>query len=148
MQVTKQDVLLWLEEVKDPEIPVLSLIDLGVITAVEVSADNSVLVKMTPTFAGCPAMEYMKNEVEEVLENNNISNYTVEVSFETQWNSNMISEKGRKSLQQFGLAPPQKHNLIVDLDIIEHAACPLCKSDNTVMRSPFWPYPVSFHSFL
>ena len=66
--LTKDQVLTWLEEVKDPEIPVLSLIDLGVITDVTVSENGEkVQVEMTPTFSGCPAMDYMKRNVEEVL---------------------------------------------------------------------------------
>ena len=60
--VSKEQILIWLEDVKDPEIPVLSLIDLGVITEVVVDADQ-VTVEMTPTFVGCPAMDYMKLEV-------------------------------------------------------------------------------------
>ncbi|MBK7651449.1 MAG: DUF59 domain-containing protein [Flammeovirgaceae bacterium] len=64
--VSKEQILTWLEEVKDPEIPVLSLIDLGVITDVVVNPDH-VLVEMTPTFVGCPALDYMKLEVESTL---------------------------------------------------------------------------------
>ena len=64
--LNEHDILALLEEVKDPEIPVLSLIDLGVIRKVEVN-DQKVKVEMTPTFVGCPAMDYMKNDVIEVL---------------------------------------------------------------------------------
>jgi len=63
----------------------------------------------------------------------------VNVSFETQWNSNMISEKGRKALKDFGLTPPLKHNLQVELDIIKDATCPYCGSKDTEMKSPFGP---------
>lgn len=137
--LTEETVKTWLQEIKDPEIPVISLIDLGVITDILISDQNAVHVKMTPTFAGCPAMAYMKKEVEETLKKNNIIEYTVTVSFEKQWNSNMISDKGRKAIKQFGLAPPPEHNLIIDLDIIEKANCPYCNSENTTMRSPFGP---------
>ena len=61
----------WLEDVKDPEIPVLSLVDLGVISNVEIDGDK-VSIELTPTFAGCPAMEYMKNEVIEKLKSKGI----------------------------------------------------------------------------
>ena len=84
-------------------------------------------------------MDVMQQDVEQVLQENGIANYEVRVSFDTQWNSNMISEKGRKALAEFGLAPPPKHNLIVDIDIIEHAKCPNCGSDNTEMKTPFGP---------
>ena len=97
MPLTKEHILTLLEEVKDPEIPVLSLVDLGVITGVEVEEDH-VTVSMTPTFAGCPAMDYMKKDVERTLEKHGITRYTVTMSFDAPWNSNRISEKGRKAL--------------------------------------------------
>ena len=83
---TKEDILQWLKAVKDPEIPVISLVDLGVITGVEINAEGKVLVEMTPTFAGCPAMDYMKKDVEQVLEQKG-GEYEVKVSFTSSWNS-------------------------------------------------------------
>lgn len=128
----------WLDDVKDPEIPVLSLNDLGVITGVEIHADG-VVVKMTPTFAGCPAIDYMKNDVVKVLESKGVENVKCEVSFETTWNSNLISEKGRAALKRFGLAPPPTYEKILDLEILEYAACPFCDSKNTELKTPFGP---------
>lgn len=139
MILTDNTVKNWLEAVKDPEIPVLSLNDLGVITGVTIQDTGKVLVDMTPTFAGCPAIDHMKGEIGDVLKEKGVQEYEVRVSFDTQWNSNMISENGRKALKDFGLAPPPKHNLIVDLDIIEHATCPQCNGSNTEMKTPFGP---------
>ena len=124
---------------KDPEIPVLSLIDLGVITDTILSPEGKVTIEMTPTFAGCPAIDYMKNDVEEVLKSKGIEDFEVNVSFKTQWNSNMISDKGREALKEFGLTPPPKHNMIIDLDIIKHVECPNCGSEKTDIKSPFGP---------
>lgn len=135
----KEDVLVWLEEVKDPEIPVLSLLDLGVITEVVIE-NQKVRVEMTPTFVGCPAMDYMRNEVVEVLQRNGVDNPQVNVTLKTSWSSNRISEKGRAALKKYGLAPPPGlSGLIQDIDILEHAQCPRCSGTNTVMRSPFGP---------
>jgi len=139
MELTEELVRLWLQEVKDPEIPVVSLLELGVITDVAITDEGAVHIKMTPTFSGCPAIAYMKNEVEEVLKCKNIADYTVSVSFEEQWNSNMITKRGRELIKKFGLAPPPKHNMIIDLDILEGINCPFCNSSNTIMRSPFGP---------
>jgi len=138
LTITKEEILQWLEEVKDPEIPVLSLIDLGVIREVKLE-DEIVTVEMTPTFAGCPAMDYMKNDVIRVLNEHGIENPIVNVSFKSQWNSDMISEKGRRALKDFGLAPPAKHNLIVDIDILRDIQCPYCNSKNTELKTPFGP---------
>lgn len=137
--ISADEIRVWLEEVKDPEIPVLSLNDLGVITGIDIADNGKVTVNMTPTFTGCPAMDVMKSDVEEVLRKKEIQDFEVRLTFETQWNSNMISEKGRAALKKFGLAPPPQHNLIVDIDLLEHAICPQCNSENTVMKSPFGP---------
>lgn len=142
MKLNKEQILVWLEAVKDPEIPVLSLVDLGVITGVEVSAEGHVTVNMTPTFAGCPAMDYMQNDVKQTLEKHGVKEYTVNMSFDKPWNSNMVTEKGRKALKDFGLAPPPQYssqNLILDIDILEHVPCPYCNSTDTTLRSPFGP---------
>ncbi|WP_114778670.1 1,2-phenylacetyl-CoA epoxidase subunit PaaD [Botryobacter ruber] len=139
MAYTKDEILELLQEVKDPEIPVLSLVDLGVITDVDITEAGHVTVQMTPTFSGCPAMEYMKQEVEQSLERHGIRSHTVKMSFDKPWDSNKISERGRKALQEYGLAPPPKYDLILDLDILDYATCPNCHSTNTTMRSPFGP---------
>lgn len=139
MRVDKQQILTWLEEVKDPEIPVLSLVDLGVITNVSIDKDGKVRVVMTPTFSGCPAMDMMRSDVETCLQKHGIDDFEVRITFDEPWNSNKISEKGRKALKEFGLAPPPTDTLIVDLDILEHVNCPYCDSDNTELKSPFGP---------
>ncbi len=127
----------WLEEVKDPEIPVLSLVDLGVITDVIINADH-VQVEMTPTFVGCPAMDYMKLEVESLLKEKGITP-VVNISFKTPWSSDLISEKGKAALKKYGLAPPPSNKVFTDLEILETAICPRCDGVNTEMKSPFGP---------
>lgn len=135
---SEAQILEWLEEVKDPEIPVLSLVDLGVITNIDIN-EHRVAVTMTPTFVGCPAIDYMKQDVIEVLNSYGIDNVDVKVNFDEPWNSNKITEKGRTALKEFGLAPPPKHNLIVDIDILDNIECPNCGSNNSVMKTPFGP---------
>jgi ring-1,2-phenylacetyl-CoA epoxidase subunit PaaD len=136
--ITKQLIFQWLEEVKDPEIPVLSLVDLGVITDVTVN-DEKVTVEMTPTFVGCPAMEYMKSEVELALKNRGIMNAEVTITFRKPWSSDLISEKGKESLKKFGLAPPPSSKIFTDLEILETAVCPRCNGTNTELKNPFGP---------
>jgi ring-1,2-phenylacetyl-CoA epoxidase subunit PaaD len=135
----KAQILEILAEVKDPEIPTISLIDLGVITDIIIDQNDHVLVKMTPTFTGCPAMDYMKNNVEEVLVENGISSFTVEMNFDSQWSTNKITENGLKAIKEHGLAPPPRHKLIVDIDILKKAKCPFCNSTNSQLKSPFGP---------
>ncbi|MDQ3395723.1 MAG: phenylacetate-CoA oxygenase subunit PaaJ [Bacteroidota bacterium] len=136
--ITRKKILKILDEVNDPEIPVLSLVDLGIINEIFIEEDNSVIIEMTPTFAGCPAIHVMKDEILEALNKHKI-NAKVNVSFKIPWNSNKITQKGREALQKFGLAPPPKHNIIFDIDILEDVECPNCKSQNTELKSPFGP---------
>lgn len=128
----------WLEEVKDPEIPVLSLVDLGVITGVSVEAGR-VKIVMTPTFVGCPALDMMKSEIVEVLKSKGVDQVDIEISYSKPWHSNLISEKGKKALKQFGLAPPPSGTLFTDLDVLEHVACPRCNGTDTELKNAFGP---------
>ena len=130
--------MLILEEVKDPEIPVLSLVDLGVITQLEIN-DTSVDIEMTPTFVGCPALDMMKEEIVAKLQEHGIGNVNIKVTFRDPWTSDRISVKGKEALKRFGLAPPPAHVLIDDLDFLEHVACPRCNSTNTELRNAFGP---------
>ncbi len=133
------DIYRWLEEVKDPEIPVLSLVDLGVITNVNVEGIH-VTVEMTPTFVGCPAMDFMKSEVITVLKKYGVGDPQVDINFKSAWSSDKISEKGKASLKKFGLAPPPStKDIQLDLNILEHSVCPRCNGTNTEMKSPFGP---------
>ena len=101
--------------------------------------NNSIdLIVTSPPYAS-NAIDYMRADVINVLKEKGVESIECEVNFETQWNSNMISEKGRKALKEFGLAPPPKHDLIVDLDILENVPCPYCNSENTELRNPFGP---------
>lgn len=134
--LTIEKVYELLEEVKDPEIPVLSLVDLGVIT--NVSIDDKVKVEMTPTFVGCPAIDYMTNDIIEKLGKHGIE-AEVEVTFRKIWSSDLISEKGKAALKKFGLAPPPDNKLFTDLEILENAECPRCNTTNTELKNPFGP---------
>jgi ring-1,2-phenylacetyl-CoA epoxidase subunit PaaD len=136
--MTIDQIYRWLEEVKDPEIPVLSLVDLGVITEVAVRG-NEVKIEMTPTFVGCPALDYMKEEVSSLLKSKGIKHVDVEVTFKKAWTSDLISEKGKAALKKYGLAPPPAAHVFADLEILEQASCPRCGNTNTELKNPFGP---------
>lgn len=138
MEIDIEKVWKILEEVKDPEIPVLSLVDLGVITKVE-NQNQNLYIEITPTFVGCPALDFMKQEVEEKLNQHGFIKHEVKVSFEKPWNSDKISEKGKKALKQFGLAPPIPAELFTDISVLEHVICPRCNNNNTELKNPFGP---------
>ena len=138
MQLTQTIILNWLEDVKDPEIPVLSLVDLGVIRQIDVN-ENNVSILLTPTFVGCPALDMMKDDIVTSLKGHGINDVKIAVTFREPWTSDMISEKGKAALKKFGLAPPPTNQLIDDIDVLEHASCPRCGGNNTELKHTFGP---------
>ncbi|MEZ4888967.1 MAG: 1,2-phenylacetyl-CoA epoxidase subunit PaaD [Chitinophagales bacterium] len=127
-----------LYEVKDPEIPVISVVDLGIIPKVSIDAEGCVVITMTPTFTACPATQVMQNEIIEAVESLDfVSKVIVKVDFTTPWTSDNISETGRQQLKEFGLAPPNKHHGKLDLDMISDVHCPHCGSDHTSLKILF-----------
>ena len=136
---TKHQILEWLQEVKDPEIPTISLVDLGVVRAVEVEeATGNVYVELTPTFAGCPAMDYMRRDVERTLLAHGVPSVRVDISLREAWSSDMLTEAGREALRAHRLSPPPVlGSAVFDLDFLEYAECPNCHGHNTELRTPF-----------
>lgn len=128
-----------LQDVADPEIPRLSVVDLGVITRVAVDQSNVAHITMTPTFSGCPAIHYMQDAIRERIETMNVAKVEVNVSFEEPWNSNKITERGRAILLETGFAPPPKHDGYIALSVLEDVACPYCGSHETTLQTPFGP---------
>lgn len=137
--LTEQDIWKLLEAVKDPEIPTLSMVDMGIITKVEVGPEQGVYVEMTPTFTGCPAIKMMEQMVADQLRANGIADVRVVTTFDTPWNSNKLTERGLLCLKKHGLAPPPKHEGEINDELLAHVVCPFCGSTNTEMKSPFGP---------
>ena len=115
-----------LEDVHDPEIPTVSVVDLGVVGAVE-ATPGRVLVELLPTFVGCPAIEIMRASVVERLVGF-ADEVTVEITFSTPWTTERITSRGRDTLRASGFAPPA-----------ENAECPFCGSADVLMDSAFGP---------
>lgn len=125
-----------LEQVMDPEIPVLTVLDLGMITQVSVT-EAGILIKMIPTFAACPAVTYIKDNIRNTVAKDLGMPVQVEVDKETHWHSNRLSAEAKEKLRNFGIAAPQVHNGEVHAEIMLHTACPHCGSEQTYLRSPF-----------
>jgi ring-1,2-phenylacetyl-CoA epoxidase subunit PaaD len=136
--LSKDTVLAALHDVKDPEIPTVSIVEMGLIAGVEIGPDR-IEVKITPTFAGCPAVEVMRAGVEQCLRALGVKNVEAKITFDPPWDSNRISPAGRRKLKEFGLAPPRLYTGTVDLIQIQFVACPYCGSENTTLESAFGP---------
>jgi ring-1,2-phenylacetyl-CoA epoxidase subunit PaaD len=135
--VKTSEIWQFLEEVADPEIPVLSVVDLGVVRNVEVNEDE-VVVTITPTYSGCPAMKRMEDDIREKLLEKGIQSVKVDLILSPAWTTDWISEIGREKLREYGIAPPEnepdKSVLFADPVVVP---CPKCGSRNTRMVSQF-----------
>jgi len=138
--VTKEYIRTELKQVKDPEIPTISIVDLGIVTGVDISEENDIHVTLTPTFAGCPALRLMEDMVIDHLSSyDNLGKITVETSFETTWTTDLISEEGHAAIKKHGLAPPMRNCSAISIEMLESTKCPYCDSEDTSMKSPFGP---------
>lgn len=137
--ITPSDIWTALADVTDPEIPRLSVVDLGIVTNVQVTHEGSVSITITPTFAGCPAIQYMQDAIRERIRQLPVRSVDVQVSFDQPWNSNNITERGRAILEESGFAPPPKHNGYIELPLLEYVTCPYCGSTDTSLQTPFGP---------
>ena len=123
-------------QVVDPEIPVLTIADLGVLRDVQVH-DGRVEVAITPTYSGCPAMNMIALEIELALERAGIARPTVRTVLSPAWTTDWMSEDGRNKLREYGIAPPQASNSRRALFGEQQVACPQCGSQNTELLSEF-----------
>ncbi|MFT5642581.1 MAG: ring-1,2-phenylacetyl-CoA epoxidase subunit PaaD [Janthinobacterium sp.] len=150
--ISVQQVWDWLGEVNDPEIPVLSVVDLGIVRAVDLQAGECV-VTITPTYSGCPAMEVIAEAVTAALHGHGIANVRLVNQLSPAWTTNSMSAAGKIKLQGYGIAPPVQQ--VVDISALSGAvkrvkpglaprlqvACPNCGSLNTAVTSQFGSTP-------
>jgi ring-1,2-phenylacetyl-CoA epoxidase subunit PaaD len=134
----REEILAWLEEVKDPEVPVLSIRELGVLRDVEVSGDDVVVV-MTPTYSGCPAMHAMEADVVTTLARHGVPNARVKTVYAPAWTTDWISDEAKAKLAAYGIAPPARvaPDDLIPLRRRSPVECPYCHSVNTIVRSEF-----------
>ncbi|MFK2826338.1 1,2-phenylacetyl-CoA epoxidase subunit PaaD [Bacillus sp. B190/17] len=131
-----QQVYEALNNVKDPEIDTVSIIDLGMVEEV-VTEGKNVKVVLLPTFLGCPALDIIKkNIVNAVNELPSVEDVEVEFIFHPPWTSDRITEEGHKGLRAFGIAPPPEH---FEEDGSWHVDCPYCESTYVTMENIFGP---------
>jgi ring-1,2-phenylacetyl-CoA epoxidase subunit PaaD len=143
--LTSLEVAVWdaLAQVADPEIPVVSVVDMGMVREVKVDR-ASVHVTMLPTFTGCPAIDIIKSDVRAAVERvEGVRSVQVDTTFEPPWTTDRITPDGREKLRSFGLAPPDSTGpvLITDIGLPKAARCPFCGSTDTENDNPFGPTP-------
>ena len=133
---SREQVLEWLGQIPDPEIPVLTITDLGIVRGVTIAEE--VVVELTPTYSGCPATEFIEQSVVDTLHEHGIEDVAIKRVLSPPWTTDWISDAGREKLREYGIAPPvggsSKREL---LHRPRSIACPRCASLDTVVVSEF-----------
>ena len=134
--------------VRDPELPVLTLADLGVLRDVAVDESGAVTVTITPTYSGCPAMATMRDDLVKTLQDNGFDSVTVAVSLHPAWTTDWISDGGRRALEAYGISPPGRAPHRADGPVPlslgptrRDVRCPRCGSGATRLTSEFGATP-------
>jgi len=142
LETAKQEILSILGMVMDPEIPVLSVMDLGIVrdVAFNPSVDPPTgewRIVITPTYSGCPAMDVITTNIRMAILENGFKNFEVVKQLAPVWTTDWMSEKGKQELQSYGIAPPAGNTR--DKKNLENpeVICPLCRSNNTKLISQF-----------
>lgn len=132
IQHSVESVYAILETVADPEVPVLSILDLGIVREVVLNNDAFHVV-ITPTYSGCPATEMIQMQIRMALLQNGITNFQIEHRLSPAWTTDWMTEPGKQKLQAYGIAPPEKKFSIPE----DGVTCPQCHSTNTRLVSAF-----------
>mgnify|MGYP001119416585 FL=1 len=136
---TKDKIWKLLEEIPDPEIPVLTIHDLGIVRKID-EINNEIIVTITPTYSGCPAMNQFEADIVTTLNKQGYDKVSIVTTYDPPWTTDWLSEEAKKKLQDYGIAPPEqkttdKNALLVDDR--KSVTCPQCKSTSSKMISQF-----------
>ncbi|MDX1940751.1 MAG: 1,2-phenylacetyl-CoA epoxidase subunit PaaD [Saprospiraceae bacterium] len=138
MKPATEDIWTILEEVTDPEIPVLTVADLGIIRDVKIHEDETIEVVITPTYSGCPAMNVIEINIKAALQEKGFDKIKVTTVLSPAWTTDWMSAAGKRKLKEYGIAPPQGSVDKTTLFGVEkNIECPHCNSKNTEMISQF-----------
>jgi ring-1,2-phenylacetyl-CoA epoxidase subunit PaaD len=136
--ISKEKIYQLLETLPDPEIPVISIMELGIVRDVSVE-DSKAIIKITPTYSGCPAMKQIEDDIKSLMKENGIE-IEIKMVYSPAWTTDWISDEAKEKLLKYGIAPPE-HSTIDKRVLLglqpRVVACPLCKSTNTEMISQF-----------
>ncbi len=138
--LSEQQIWVALSEVKDPEIPVVSLVEMGIVRGAALEGET-VVVTITPTFSGCPALHAMQRDIAAQLKEAGAADVRVEVTLSPPWTTDWISQEAREKLRVFGLAPPPVHGGDFEIALMETVTCPFCGSESTSLLNSWGPTP-------
>ena len=137
--INKEQIWDYLKEIPDPEIPVINIVELGVVRAIEIN-ENQLAISITPTYSGCPAMKVIEDDIVSVLKNKGFDTVKIKTILSPAWTTDWITDTAKQKLKEYGIAPPEKTS--VDKGYLfskglKKIKCPHCNSTNTEMKSQF-----------
>ncbi|MFI5219573.1 MAG: 1,2-phenylacetyl-CoA epoxidase subunit PaaD [Bacteroidia bacterium] len=139
-EISKEEIWNILKEVKDPEVPVLDIAELGVLRDVKFEGEK-IIITITPTYSGCPALNVMEQEIENKLRENGIDNFMIKTVFSPAWTTDWMTDVAKNKLREYGIAAPsqstEEHLRSLLEGKPEHVACPFCNSTETKLTSAF-----------
>ncbi|MFL5604910.1 MAG: 1,2-phenylacetyl-CoA epoxidase subunit PaaD [Gemmatimonadaceae bacterium] len=139
-RATREELLAVLDGVMDPEVPVLSVRELGIVRDLEVDAAGAVTVTVTPTYSGCPAIQVIEQDIVAALQEHGVTSVTVRATYAPAWTTDWIAPAARAKLKEYGIAPPahvEGGGLVQLLRARQAVQCPYCDSYETELRSEF-----------
>lgn len=126
----------WIADIPDPEIPVISIADLGMLRKVEYK-DEKYVVTITPTYTACPAMKMIEDEISEILHGKKIDNFKIDLVYTPAWTTDWINENAKEKLRKYGISPPKHSSCSRTNTWKQNIRCPRCDSKETEVISKF-----------
>ena len=147
-QIDKKTIYSYLEEVKDPEIPVLNVIDMGIVRDVILHEDDQLEIIITPTYSGCPAMDVISMNIRVMLSTLGFQKIKITESLSPAWTTDWMTEDAKRKLKDYGIAPPNPKQQVCNEKLFaenEAIQCPQCNSYHTHRVSEFGSTPCKAH---
>lgn len=133
---TKEEILAWLSEIADPEIPVISIKEIGMLRDVNIAGETCEVI-LTPTYTGCPAMDIIEADIKALLHQKGVGQVDVKLVYDPAWTTDWITEEAKDKMNRYGIAPP-RHSSCGNIENLEkHIPCPQCRSENTELLSRY-----------
>ena len=141
MSAGTAELLELLRGIPDPEVPALNIVELGIVRSVELGSEGSVMVEVTPTYSGCPAMRMIEEEIVAALRSGGYERVELRTVYSPAWTTDWLSDEAKAKLKAYGIAPPGRvepdQPLVPLTRAARRADCPYCGSSNTEQRSEF-----------
>ncbi len=136
--VTKEEIWDYLNKIPDPEVPVINIVELGIARDVQV-VDDKVIISITPTYSGCPAMMVIEQDIKTLLKEKGVNEVEIKMVYAPVWTTDWLTDEAKEKLRIYGIAPPEKTSTDKSLLKLHPKVirCPRCNSANTSLISQF-----------